>query len=177
MSPGPHAIGGRVALPRTLDGLSYFASRVTLRADVLAVSRHRLAGHLFTLIDHEGHTTRRSVNRCTQLDRWRSPVGDGPPIESDSWTKPASRRRRLVIRDGSGAREPRPAAHHPQRRSHCATTSSLSTLFEALPGSSGRSGKPECFAPRDLVTVRAAVRSWMVRDRPGPKPTGDMADT
>jgi hypothetical protein len=26
----------------------------------------------------------------------------------------------------------------------------------------------------DLITVRAAVRAWMVQDRPGPKPTSDM---
>jgi integrase len=28
----------------------------------------------------------------------------------------------------------------------------------------------------DLATVRAAVRAWMAKDRPGPKPTSDMAD-
>lgn len=28
----------------------------------------------------------------------------------------------------------------------------------------------------DLATVRAAVRAWMAKDRPGPRPTSDMAD-
>jgi integrase len=29
---------------------------------------------------------------------------------------------------------------------------------------------------KDLATVRAAVRAWMAKDRPGSKPTSDMAD-
>ncbi len=36
--------------------------------------------------------------------------------------------------------------------------------------------EPRSLTVEDLATVRAAVRAWMTKDRPGPKPTSDMAD-
>ena len=40
----------------------------------------------------------------------------------------------------------------------------------------GQEDETRSLTVEDLATVRGAVRAWMAMDRPGPKPTSDMAD-